>query len=134
MNKAIFIGNLTRDAESKTSNAGKPYAQFSMAVNSKEGEKESTLYVTCFHLGKFERILPYLKKGTKVMAEGRLSASAYTDKNGQPHPSISIIVSSIELLSRSEENASTPAKTDAISSSTMPFTPSPQPSSNELPF
>lgn len=132
MNKAIFIGNLTRDAESKTSNSGKPYAQFSMAVNSKEGEKESTLYVTCFHLGKFERILPYLKKGTKVMAEGRLSASAYTDKNGQPHPSISIIVLSIELLSRSEE--SKPAKADAISSNTMPFTPSPSPSSNELPF
>lgn len=97
MNKAIFIGNITKDAEVKQSREGKQYAMFGIAVNNKKGEENKPIYISCFHMGKFDGIFPYLKKGAKIAVEGRISVSAYLDKNNQPQPSLNLLVSTLEL-------------------------------------
>lgn len=144
MNKSIFIGNITKDAEAKQSRDGKQYAMFCIAVNNKKGVENKPIYVSCFHMGKFDGIFPYLKKGAKIAVEGRISVSAYLDKNNQPQPSINLLVASLELCGdghkpQPAQNPFHPSDNNAEQQRQMATSPvyQPQPEQNQsydLPF
>ena len=68
----------------------------------------------------------YLKKGTLVSVQGRISVRSYDDKSGQKRYSTEIIAESIQLLGgKTDNNAETPpmAKPMAleISDDDIPF-------------
>lgn len=102
MNKIIIIGNLGQDAQVKpqAGNGNTPIS-FSIAVTEKRKDSEHTEWFTCtkwVQPGGSSAIAQYLKRGTKVAVEGKISARAYTDRDGNPRASLEVNVQNIELL------------------------------------
>jgi single-strand DNA-binding protein len=82
----IIVGNLGRDPEMRYLPSGQGVTSFSVASSrsytNNQGEKvDETIWFRVSVFGKMaETCNQYLKKGSKVLVEGRLQA----DKNGSP--------------------------------------------------
>jgi single-strand DNA-binding protein len=87
-NKVIMIGNLTRDIELKYIPSGAAIAKGAIATSHKyktqSGEqKEEVCFLDFNVFGKSAEILnQYVKKGSKVMLEGRLVLEQWTAQDG----------------------------------------------------
>ncbi len=83
LNKAIILGNLTRDPEMRSMPSGASVTSFSLATNrvwkDKEGNKqESTDYHNIVVFGRqAETSAQYLKKGQSVLIEGRIQTRSW---------------------------------------------------------
>ena len=102
----MITGNLTRDAELRTTQAGMFVLNLGVAVNDRRrnanGEWEDRpVFVDCVMFGtRAEKIAPYLVKGTKVAVEGRLRYSSWEDKaSGQKRSKLDVAVDEIEFMS-----------------------------------
>lgn len=106
INKVIVSGNLTRDAELRTTASGNPVCSFGVAVNDRRrnqnGEWEDYAnFVDCQLFGRrAEAVAQYLAKGNKVAVEGRLHYSSWEDKNGGGRRSkLEVYVDELEFMS-----------------------------------
>ncbi len=111
MLKMVVIGNIGKDAESKEVN-GQIVVNFHVAHTEKftsNGEKkERTIWVSCAQWRskeKGDKIVEYLKKGTKVYVEGYPTVETYTDGNNNVIPVQKLNVKIIELLSGAKAGA-----------------------------
>jgi len=106
MFKLQAIGLLGNDATSKEIN-NKVVINFDVAYSKKVKEAYETTWVRCAYWREIGKtgLLPYLKKGTKVLVEGEPKASHYVDKNGNTVATLEIFVSNIELLSASSDGS-----------------------------
>ena len=97
MNKVILLGRLTRDPEiskPKEENT-QAVARYTLAVNRLlgNGGKEEVDYFNCVAFGaRADFAENYLKKGMRVIINGRLHSSTYTNKDGQKQYSVDVIV------------------------------------------
>ena len=86
LNKAIVIGNLTRDPELRSLPSGIKVCSFSLATNrvwkDKNGAKqESTDYHNVVVFGRqAETVAQYMKKGSSILVEGRMQTRSWDDK------------------------------------------------------
>ena len=102
-NKIILAGNLTRDIEMKFSQNSLAIAKTGLATNRKfnqDGErKEEVCFVDITFFGKSAEIAnQYLKRGSKILIEGRLQLEQWTDQNGAKRSKHSIVVESMQML------------------------------------
>jgi single-strand DNA-binding protein len=108
-NKIILAGNLTRDVEVKYSGANLAIGNTGIAVNrkfkSKMGEdKEEVLFVDLTFFGRTAEIAnQYLRKGSKVLVEGKLKLDQWTDQSGGKRSKHSITVESLQMLDSKKE-------------------------------
>lgn len=105
INKVLITGNLTRDAELRSTASGMSLAMFGIAVNDRRknqqtGEWEDyPNFIDCTMFGKrADALAPYLTKGTKVAIEGKLRWHQW-ETDGQKRSKVDVIVDEIELLS-----------------------------------
>ena len=102
MNKVIMMGRLTRDPETRygQGGAGTAVGSFSIAVDrrfKREGDPDADFF-DCTVFGKqAEFVEKYLKKGTKVVAIGRIQTGSYTNKDGQRVYTTDVIVEELEF-------------------------------------
>ena len=102
MNKAILIGNLTRDPEVRTTGSGTTVCTFTIAVNrrfqNQAGERVSDFFniVAWRQLG--ELCGKYLSKGRKVSVIGEIQNRSYDAKDGSKRYITEIIADEIEVL------------------------------------
>ena len=86
LNKAILIGNLTRDPELRSLPSGIKVTSFSLATNrvwkDKNGARqESTDYHNVVVFGRqAETVAQYMKKGSSILVEGRMQTRSWDDK------------------------------------------------------
>ncbi|MFA6077232.1 MAG: single-stranded DNA-binding protein [Candidatus Paceibacterota bacterium] len=86
LNKAILIGNLTRDPELKSLPSGVKVCSFSLATNrvwkDKNGARqESADYHNVVVFGRqAETVAQYMKKGSSILVEGRMQTRSWEDK------------------------------------------------------
>jgi single-strand DNA-binding protein len=98
VNKAIILGNLGRDPETRFTKDAKPITSFSVATSSKSKDQEYTEWhnVVCF--GRLAEIAgEYLRKGSKVYVEGSLRTSNW-EKDGQKHYKTEIMARELQML------------------------------------
>ncbi len=87
LNKAIIIGNLTRDPELKSLPSGIKVCSFSVATNrvwrDKNGARqESADYHNVVVFGRqAETVAQYMKRGNSILVEGRLQTRSWDDKS-----------------------------------------------------
>ena len=87
LNKAIVIGNLTRDPELRSLPSGIKVCTFSLATNrvwkDKNGvRQESADYHNVVVFGRqAETVAQYMKKGSSILVEGRMQTRSWDDKN-----------------------------------------------------
>lgn len=103
LNKALIIGNLTRDPELKSLPSGIRVASFSVATNrvwkNKDGVKqESADYHNIVVFGRQADIVgQYLKKGGSVLVEGRMQTRSWDDASGTKKYRTEIIAERIQF-------------------------------------
>jgi single-strand DNA-binding protein len=91
LNKAIIIGNLTRDPELKALPSGMQVCSFSLATNriwkDKSGNKqESADFHNIVVFGRqAELVSQYLKKGSSCLIEGRIQTRSWDSPEGKKY-------------------------------------------------
>ena len=102
-NKVILVGNLTRDIELRYSQAGMGIAKTAIATSRKftsNGEKkEEVCFIDITFFGRSAEIAnQYLRKGSKILVEGRLNFEQWVDQNGQKRSKHSVTVENMQML------------------------------------
>lgn len=128
INKAIITGNLTRDAELRSTGGGLSVANFAVAVNERvknnsTGEWEDRAnYIDCTMFGlRAEALAQYMTKGTKVTIEGKLRWSQW-EKNGEKRSKVEVVVDEVELMARGEKRApEAPSASQSVYDEDIPF-------------
>lgn len=99
-----FIGNLTKDPESRVTSGGVNVTNFNVAVNRKVNGEEKPMYIRVSAwraLG--ESCAKYLAKGKKVYVCGLPDARAYKGNDGEARADIQCIASMVEFLSAAQK-------------------------------
>ena len=115
-NKALLMGNLTRDPEVRFTPKGTAVAELSLAVNRrvKDGDnwKEETTFVDVTVWGSTaENCGKYLTKGRGVFVEGRLELDTWEDKqSGQKRSKLKVVGESVTFLPGREGKGDQPAR------------------------
>lgn len=105
MNKAILIGNLTKDPELKATSGGKSVATFSLAVR-RPFKTDETDYLNIVVWGtQAENCSKYLKKGSRAAVCGSVQTRSYDDKNGNKRYLTEIIAEGVEFLTSKPNEA-----------------------------
>ncbi len=124
LNKAIIVGNLTRDPEINAIPSGQKVCKFGVATNrvwkDKSGAKqESTSYHSVVVWGRqAETSAQYLKKGQQVMIEGRIETRSWDDKTtGEKKYRTEIIADRVQFGSKGGGAAGAPNGTSAKTAS-----------------
>lgn len=143
MNKATLIGRLGKDPEVKIFDNGKKVTKFSLATTEFFGGQKETSWHNIDIWGDYgEKMSEFMKKGSQVAIEGRISYSAY-EKDGDKKVFTSIVADKVELLDSKrgddaeEAEAEPTAKTAKPSTATATKKPStfiPNTDSDDLPF
>lgn len=110
-NKVILVGNLTRDIELRYSQAGMGIAKTAIATSRKfttNGEKkEEVCFVDITFFGRSAEVAnQYLRKGSKILVEGRLNFEQWVDQNGQKRSKHSVTVETMQMLDSKGDNSS----------------------------
>ena len=113
-NKITIIGNLTRDIELRYTAGGTAVASCGIATTrkfkSQDGtQKEDVTFVDITFFGRTGEVAnQYLKKGSKLLVEGRLKLDTWEDKNGGGKRSKhSISVENMVMMDNKSNNGET---------------------------
>lgn len=83
MNKAILVGNLTKDPEFSTTPNGKAVCKFTLAINRGYGDNKVTDYLPIIAWEQKAKLCrDYLNKGSKVGIVGRIEPRSYEASDG----------------------------------------------------
>lgn len=114
-NKAIIIGRVTKDPETRTTPNGQTVASIGVASNrvwnTNSGEKQEKVeYHSIVAWGKLAEICgQYLTKGQLVLFEGRLETRTWDGQDGIKRSKTEIIAENMQMgpRARSQEGGST---------------------------
>ena len=104
LNKAMIIGNVTRDPELKTTSSGQNVVSFSVATNlvwndqSGNQQKKTEFHNVIAWRKLAEICAKYLNKGSKVYIEGRLQTSDWTGNDGVKRYRTEIVADNMIML------------------------------------
>ena len=106
INIVSISGNLTRDAELRTTSGGMPVLQFAVAVNERRKVGDSwedyANFIDCTMFGKrAQAVAEYLAKGTKVAVQGKLHWSQW-ERNGEKRSKVEVIAEEIEFTKKQQ--------------------------------
>lgn len=107
LNKAMIIGNLTRDPEVRSTSSGATVTNFAVATNlvwtDQQGQRqEKAEFHNVVAWRKLGEICgQYLKKGSKVYVEGRLQTNEWTGNDGVKRYKTEIVAENMIMLDRS---------------------------------
>ena len=102
-NKVILVGNLTRDIELRYSQSGMGIANTAIATSRKfttNGEKkEEVCFVDITFFARSAEVAnQYLRKGSKILVEGRLNFDQWVDANEQKRSKHGVVVETMQML------------------------------------
>lgn len=112
LNKAMIIGNVTRDPELKTTSSGQNVVSFSVATNlvwndQSGNQQKKTEFHNIIAWRKLAEICAkYLNKGSKVYIEGRLQTSDWTGNDGVKRYRTEIVADNMIMLDNKNSSPS----------------------------
>ena len=116
LNKAMLIGNITRDPELRSTPSGQSVANFGLATNRvwkdpNSGERrESAEFHNIVAWGRLAEICgQYLRKGSKIFVEGRLQTRSWQGQDGNKRYMTEVVMENMIMLDRRPQGSSQPA-------------------------
>lgn len=116
MNNCVFTGRLTKDPEIKTTQSGKKYINFTIAVDRKvkdaNGQRQAD-FIPCVAWNKTAEIISqYFTKGSPIGVTGSLQVRSY-DKDGEKKFIYEILVNEFDFIggAKSSDNQDTKPET-----------------------
>ena len=110
--KIQIVGNLGRDPELRYTPSGRPVTEFSVAVNQSTKNQQTGEWVEAtdwFRVSiwgdRGERAAENLRKGNRVLVDGRCRTREYEAKDGQKRISLEITADTVLPLDKREANA-----------------------------
>ncbi|MBF0430805.1 MAG: single-stranded DNA-binding protein [Fibrobacteria bacterium] len=110
LNKAMIIGNLGKDPEIRTIPSGAKVANFSLATNESYTDKggqrvdKTEWHRIVMWRGLADIAEKYLRKGSTVFIEGKISTRAWDDQNGQKRYTTEIVADNMQMLGGRNQN------------------------------
>ncbi len=102
VNKAILLGRLGGDAETRHTQNGTPVSRVSLAMNRQWTDSEKQVHEETdwiyIVLWNKESLAAYLTKGTKLYVEGRIQTRSYEDNSGVKRFVTEVVAQNIVLL------------------------------------
>jgi single-strand DNA-binding protein len=127
VNKAILVGRLGRDPETRFTSGGQAVANFTLATDEtfkdRSGERQKrTEWHRIVLWGKLAEITQqYLKKGMLVYIEGRIQTRQWEDKrDGQKRTTTEIVANVMRMLTSRAEGAAAGASAASSTGSGAP--------------
>ncbi len=112
VNKVILLGNVGKDPEVKYFDNDVAVASFSLATSEtykdKSGQKQTKTEwhnITAWR-GLAKLAENYIKKGTQLYIEGKITTRSWDDKDGNKRYTTEIVANSIQMLGK-KDSAST---------------------------
>ncbi|HEY4505727.1 MAG TPA: single-stranded DNA-binding protein [Candidatus Paceibacterota bacterium] len=145
LNKAMIIGNLTRDPEVRAIPNGTKVASFSVATNrvwkDKNGVKQENVdYHNIVVFGRQAEIVgQYMKKGSSILVEGRMQTRSWDDAAGVKKYRTEVVADRIQFGPRKEGTGggyaapATPAEDDKKAIDTIEY-PEEEINPEDIPF
>jgi len=108
-NRVVLAGNLSRDIEIRYSQSGTAVANTAIATSRKftvNGEKkDEVMFIDITFFGRSAEVAnQFLRKGSKVLIEGRLQLDQWVDKDGGKRSKHSVVVETMQMLDSKHEN------------------------------
>ncbi|MBE0499066.1 MAG: single-stranded DNA-binding protein [Campylobacterales bacterium] len=102
-NKVVLVGNLTRDIELRYAQSGSAIANTAIATSRKftqNGErKEEVCFIDITFFGRSAEVAnQYLRRGSKILVEGRLNFDQWVAQDGSKRSKHSVIVETMQML------------------------------------
>lgn len=140
LNRATLIGNVTRDPESRATPSGQTVCTFGIATNrqwkdknTNEVKKQAEFHNMVVWGRLAETCQQYLKKGSRIYAEGRIQTRTWDDPTGQKKNRTEIVLENMIMLDKAGANragGAAPAAAAASESNPADF-PAPSTDSSE---
>lgn len=109
-NKIILVGNLGRDPELRYTPQGLAVCDFSMATNERKKDKSGewhdvpTWFRVTLWRNQAENASKYLKKGSPVYIEGRLSQEEWQDRDGNTRYTLAVQATEMHFIGSGARN------------------------------
>ncbi len=119
LNRAMIIGNLTRDPEVRTTPSGQSVASLGVATsrswtNQAGVRQEETEFHSVVAWGRLAEICQqYMHKGMRVYVEGRIKTRSWDDQTGNKRFRTEIIAEGLIMLERAPSGGNGPARPEA---------------------
>ena len=102
-NKVVLVGNLTRDIELRYAQSGSAIANTAIATSRKftqNGErKEEVCFIDITFFGRSAEVAnQYLRRGSKILVEGRLNFDQWVSQDGSKRSKHSVIVETMQMM------------------------------------
>lgn len=111
LNRVMAIGNLGRDVEARQGPNG-AIASFSIAVTETWKDKntgakqEKTEWIRCVAFQRLAEVCAeYLRKGSKVYVEGKMTTRKWQNKDGVDQYTTEVVVSDMQMLDSRRESS-----------------------------
>jgi len=102
MNKAILIGNLTRDPETRTTSSGVNVCTFSIAVNRRYANANGVREADFINIVAWRQLADtcarFLQKGRKVCVVGSIQTRTYDAQDGSKRYATEVVADEVEFL------------------------------------
>ena len=99
MNKVILVGNVCQDIELKKTTTGKSVCEFAIAINETYNGETKAEYVDVQAWEKnAENLAKYVSKGNKLLVEGKIRSTVYTNSEGKKNKRTVVLCSNFEFL------------------------------------
>ncbi len=140
LNKVMLIGNLGRDPELRSTPSGTHVTTFTMATNrrykGKDGEfQDETQWHNIVVWGnQAEFIANYLKKGSRIFIEGRLTHRSWEDQNGQKRYMTEVVTENFVPLDAPPEGAQGAGQREPVPPPPEPPDENGAPDDEDVPF
>ena len=109
-NKVVLVGNLTRDIELRYAQSGSAIANTAIATSRKftqNGErKEEVCFIDITFFGRSAEVAnQYLRRGSKILVEGRLNFDQWVAQDGSKRSKHSVIVETMQMMDSKADGA-----------------------------
>lgn len=102
MNKAILIGNLTRDPETRTTSGGVSVCTFTIAVNRRFANAQGVREADFINIVAWRQLADtcarFLQKGRKVCVTGSIQTRTYDAQDGSKRYATEVVADEVEFL------------------------------------
>ena len=120
-NKVVLVGNLTRDIELRYAQSGSAIANTAIATSRKftqNGErKEEVCFMDITFFGRSAEVAnQYLRRGSKILVEGRIKFDQWVAQDGSKRSKHSVIVETMQMLDSKADAAAQGAGDNAYGS------------------
>lgn len=110
LNEVVLMGRLTKDPELRFTSNNVPVTSFTIAVDrgvvNRETQRREADFFNCVAWRAAAEIVnKYFTKGNRILLNGRLQNSDWTDNNGNKRYTTEVVVDRVYFIENKKENA-----------------------------